>query len=580
MADIDQIIAGGAKTNANFNAFADPVKAFFDTAKDRSSYDIQRAFKDGLPTDPSTGQPDWGAISKTLIQKGDLQQGIAAANLGIQRDQLRLGQEASQRMGSLEGGGQPPPQPSPVSNLPPSTSRNASAVVAPPTNAPAPKQAGPSGSTTIMQVASAAGIPNDQLAPVSASIARQLGVQDPNAPLDMSDARVRNVIVPALQQFKRMGVGQVVPEGQASPAPQVVPQGAPQGAQPPAQQPPQQPPTAAMAQAAPDVPGNPQANQGTFGAPSAIATRGAVPTGTDPEIQKQIAVYTSIASNPAYPKSVQEAALSRLKALQDQGQPTGPMKEYDLYRRQGGNLPFNEWAADAEAKKTAATEEAKLGSQKYQTLVDSGVKAQQEIPQLEMLQEQMNDPNFYSGIGEKYNLLAKRLQSAVGMNPDAAVPQEFLRKATAASVLSSFGSLKGLGPIRVAEMNLAKQAAAAPENSIPANKLLVEIQKRTYQRQADIAEMAQNYKEQNGTLDAGFDKQVTSYFKSHPIFSDSEIKDFHKAIGEAPKTAPSASPAGQMRFSSPADVHAAVASGKLKSGQSFLDANGTTRYVP
>jgi hypothetical protein len=245
-------------------------------------------------------------------------------------------------------------------------------------------------------------------------------------------------------------------------------------------------------------------------------------------------MYTSIASNPAYPKSVQEAALSRLKALQEQGQPTGPMKEYDLARRQGYQGTLQDYTAESEAKKTAATEEAKLGAQKYQTLVESGVKAQQEIPQLEMLQEQMNDPNFYSGIGEKYNLLAKRLQAAVGMNPDAAVPQEFLRKATAASVLSSFGALKGLGPIRVAEMNLAKQAAAAPENSIPANKLLVEIQKRTYQRQGDLAEMAQAYKEKNGMLDAGFDKQVTAYFKANPIFSDAEVKDYHKAINEAP----------------------------------------------
>jgi len=46
----------------------------------------------------------------------------------------------------------------------------------------------------------------------------------------------------------------------------------------------------------------------------------------------------------------------------------------------------------------------------------------------------MNDPNFFSGAGEKYNLLYKRLKSAVGIDPEAAVPQEFLRKATAANV--------------------------------------------------------------------------------------------------------------------------------------------------
>jgi hypothetical protein len=409
-------------------------------------------------------------------------------------------------------------------------------------------------------VLAAQGIPNDQLGAAALRSHVRLGV-DPTSPLNVQDPQVRNVLVPAIQQLKRMGVGQVVQNG-------AMPQQAPQTAQAVPQQP--QPPEQAGVQP------NPQQNQGTFGAPSAVATRGAIPTGTDPEIQKQIAIYTSVASNPAYPKSVQEAALTRLKALQDQGQPTPDIKNYDLYRRQGGNLPFQDWQADTEQRKAVAGKEAESSIKKYDAMVEGGVKAQQEIPQLEMLQEQMSDPNFYSGIGEKYNLAYKRLKSAVGIDPDASVPQEFLRKATAASVLGSFGALKGLGPIRVAEMNLAKEAAAAPTNSIPANKLLVEIQKRTYQRQGDIAEMAQNYKEKNGILDAGFDKQVTAYFKAHPIFSDAEVKDFHKAIGEAPKAA---SPS-QQQFSSPADVHAAVASGKLKSGDSFVDPTGKMRYVP
>jgi hypothetical protein len=89
--------------------------------------------------------------------------------------------------------------------------------------------------------------------------------------------------------------------------------------------------------------------------------------------------------------------------------------------------------------------------------------------------------------------------------------------------------------------------------------------------------MAQNYKEQNGTLDAGFDKQVTAYYKKNPLFTDGEIKDWHKVIGEQKQAT---APSSQQRFSSPSDVHAAVAAGKLKSGDSFVDASGKTRYVP
>jgi len=559
MADIDEIISGArGNTKYDFAAFGDPVKSFFDANKQRAEFDQRRAFKDGVPTDEN-GQPDFAAISKTLFQKGDLGQGIAAANLDLQRQQLKAGQQASEGMRSLEGG--QPPQPSTIVS-PPSANRSATAVVAPPLNKGGVQSSGsPQGDQpgSIVGLVSAAGIPDELAGPVIQQVSA-LTKTDPNATLNPAVAqRVQQVVQAAAQRMKS---GQPQ-QGAPAPAPAAVPQAAPPQAAP---------------QAAPAPPVNPQQNQGTFGAPPATPTRGAVPTGNDPEIQKQIATYTYIASNPNFPKSVQEAALARLKALQEQGAPTGPMKEYDLYRRQGGNLPFNDWLADNESKKTAATEEAKLGAQKYQSLVENGTKAQMEIPQLDLLKEQMNDPNFFSGAGEKYNLLYKRLKAAVGIDPEAAVPQEYLRKATAANVLSSLGALKGLGQIRVAEINMAREAAASPENSVPANKLLVEISKRTHERNADIAEMAQNYKEKNGVLDAGFDKAVTQYYKQHPLFTDAEIKDWHKVIGEQ-KTA-NAAPAGQQRFSSPGDVKAAVAAGKLKSGDAFVDGNGTTRYVP
>ena len=524
MSDIAQLLANAADTKADFD-FGKLNKSYWEGQDQYAKNQLRDAFRNGVPTDEN-GQPDFAAMAKTLFQKGGLNEGVAASNLDIQRQQLKNGQILADRLGALEGGGQPS-QPQPIVS-PPSVNRGASTPVAPPLNrgGATPQQAPgqpAGGQATLGQILTAQGIPNDQLGAASASIARQLGLEDPNAPINTQDPQVRNVLVPAIKQLKRMGIGQVV-------------QQQPQTAQA-VSQPPQAPQTAQVAP-------NPQQNQGTFGAPSAIATRGAIPTGADPEIQKQIAIYTSIASNPAYPKSVQEAALTRLKALQEQGAPTGPMKEYDLYRRQGGNLPFNEWAADNEQRKTAATEEAKLGAQKYQSLVEAGTKAQVEIPQLEMLQEQMNDPNFFSGAGEKYNLLYKRLKAAVGIDPEAAVPQEYLRKATAANVLSSLSALKGLGQIRVAEINMAREAAASPDNSIPANKLLVEISKRTHQRNEQIAEMAQNYKEQNGVLDAGFDKQVTAYYKQHPMFTDAEIKDWHKVIGEQKATkAASAAPA-------------------------------------
>ena len=146
-------------------------------------------------------------------------------------------------------------------------------------------------------------------------------------------------------------------------------------------------------------------------------------------------------------------------------------------------------------------------------------------------------------------------------------------------MLSSLGALKGLGQIRVAEINMAREAASSPDNSIPANKLLTEISIRTHQRNADIADLAQAYKEKNGVLDAGFDKLVTKYGKEHPLFNDAEIKDWGLSLGRAAKGEQTAS-AQPPKFASPSDVHAAVAAGKLKKGDPFLTPDGKTKYVP
>jgi hypothetical protein len=92
MADIDEIISGArGNTRYDFAAIGDPVKSFRDAQKQADETNLRRAFKDGVPTDEN-GQPDFAAMSKTLFQKGGLDQGVAAANLDVSRQQLKNGQ--------------------------------------------------------------------------------------------------------------------------------------------------------------------------------------------------------------------------------------------------------------------------------------------------------------------------------------------------------------------------------------------------------------------------------------------------------------------------------------------------------
>jgi hypothetical protein len=522
--------------------------------------------------------PDYKAMAANLFGIGKIKEGTSAAALDLQQQQLRAGQEATAVLANLD---KPTAQPGAAPGAQPQPAVQQQTVPVRP-SAPAVGGGDAKDGTSIVGIVGAAGVPDDKAGPFIVGLSRATGL-DPNAPIADPAVRARvaqavpvrtqhpTVAAPAQQQPAARA--QQTTAGPLPAAPGQAPQS-------PMQQP------AGLHQPAAAAPQQPQ----TFPVQQPMPGRGSPPTGSDPETQKRIAAYTAIMSNPIFPQSTRDAAKSRLENLQKSSEPTGPMKEYDLARRQGYPGSFEQYQASNEADKAYASESQKSWIKKYDTLQDAGNKAQTEIPQLNLIKQQMNDPNFYSGFGSKYNLMWKQMVAgaaqafpSLGLNPDSAFSQEAFGKVVSGNILSSLGQLKGMGQIRVAEINLAKDASAAGNYSVPANKVLVEIATRMHQRAADLAELAQNYN--GGRLDAGFDKVATAYNKANPLFSDGEIHTWQKVIGEpGPKMATSGPKAGQssaqQQFGSPADVSAAVRAGKLKSGDTFLDSSGVRRQVP
>lgn len=108
MAGIDDIIAGGAgaSSRADFSGLGDIAKAYWEGKDQRAKNDLRDAFKEGVPL-TSEGQPDFSAMAKTLFQKGGLNEGTAAANLGLAQQNMLFGQGQSRAISGYEGG-QPP----------------------------------------------------------------------------------------------------------------------------------------------------------------------------------------------------------------------------------------------------------------------------------------------------------------------------------------------------------------------------------------------------------------------------------------------------------------------------------------
>jgi hypothetical protein len=108
MADIDQIIAGGAgsSSRADFSKIADIPELYW-KGRDRAfTQEGRDLFKEGIPKN-ADGSIDYGAMRNALFQHGDVGQGVALDNLDVQRQSLKLGQDAAGAMGRMESPGAP-----------------------------------------------------------------------------------------------------------------------------------------------------------------------------------------------------------------------------------------------------------------------------------------------------------------------------------------------------------------------------------------------------------------------------------------------------------------------------------------
>jgi hypothetical protein len=482
MSDIDSIIAGAnGSTKYDFSAFGDPVKSFFEGSKQRADFDQRRAFKDGVPT-TADGSPDFGAMAKTLFQKGALDQGVAASNLDLTRQNLKFGQGQSADIANFERGAAPQP------TVGPSTSRNTVTIdpsKRPDPNGGQPPQATPQASQpTVMTVLSAQGIPNDQLGAASASVARQLGV-DPTAPLNMQDPQVRNVLAPAIQQLKRMGIGQVVPQpGGAAPQ-----QPAPQVAQAP----------------------QPQAPQGQ---PAPVTN--AVTTTTAPQTPSRtdqgIAFYSAIMSDPRSPKQNVELAKTRLEALQKSTDLTPDQKNYVQARLEGFKGTMQDFLAENEAGKAGATERAKADVKEQQEYIDQGRQAQARLGTLNTISNIVSsDKKLNLGFGSETTLKVKMALEQAGFDFGDLSGAQLIQKLNGILASESSKSFSTRPTQFEFKTFLANNPGLALDEK--GNVRMLGILAQNAKREADLGKLAR----QNRDNWDSWDNVVEKYDQEHPI---------------------------------------------------------------
>jgi hypothetical protein len=516
MADIDQILAGGAgaSSRADFSGIARLPELYFKGRDEFAKNDLRDAFRGGVPTLPD-GSPDYASMQKVLYQKGGLEQGNALGVMGARAGELAALDKADGPTQPIVG---------------PSTSRNPVAID--PTKRPdisAGPQAQPAQQPTVMTVL-AQHVPNDQLEAASASVARQLGV-NPTDPIDTNDPKIRNVLVPAVQQIKRMGLGQVQPPqpGDNPPQPQVA-QAAPQSFQPS--------PTQAAAQ-------------------------------NDPVLKR----LTLLAASQD--KQIAAAAKVRLEAYLKDKESTTEMKNAAA---SGQTLPqYQEKQGELAAQQAGATERAKADVKEQQEYIDAGKAASQRLTTLNsIVNVASTDKNVSFGFGADTELKVKMALERLGFNFGDLSGSQLIQKMNASLASEMAKSLTGRPTQFEFKTFLANNPGLLLDKT--GTLRLASIFSQLSKREYDLGKLAR----QNGDNWQKWDDIVEKYDaeKAHQIVDPVSKKPIYTNSIVAPGDGQTSSGSTLPKFSSPADVHAAIKAKTLKSGDPFLTSDGKTKYAP
>lgn len=203
-----------------------------------------------------------------------------------------------------------------------------------------------------------------------------------------------------------------------------------------------------------------------------------------------------------------------------------------------GNLPaLGAIGAGIEANKAAKVEQAKDYEARRQNIEKTAGNAFEELPQLQMLQKIMADPNFYSGWrsgnAEQMSSALKTLGLGEGQTATA------MQLAQKLGQRGSLGDIKEMGEsgaVRMPEMQMIAKSNFDPNNTPEANKAVVAIHQKVLERQIEMADRAKTYADAHGGLiDSGFDQETRNHYKDKPLFSDDEIGNYNKLFSGAAK---------------------------------------------
>jgi hypothetical protein len=218
--------------------------------------------------------------------------------------------------------------------------------------------------------------------------------------------------------------------------------------------------------------------------------------------------------------------------LQEAGQPTGPIKEYDLYRRQGGDMPFKDFLADLESGKAGATERAKSEVKEQQDYISQGRMAQQRLQTLNTISNIVGtDKNLNLGFGSETSLKVKMALEQAGFDFGDLSGSQLIQKLNGVLASESSKSFSTRPTQFEFKTFLANNPGLALDEK--GNVRMLGILSQNAKREADLGKLAR----QNQDNWSNWDNVVEKYDQEHPIKDPTtgKVLSNHSIIAPGPK---------------------------------------------
>lgn len=161
--------------------------------------------------------------------------------------------------------------------------------------------------------------------------------------------------------------------------------------------------------------------------------------------------------------------------------------------------------------------------ERYLSLQDEASTARSTLNSLDIMEQAMSQPGFYSGFGADQLAQVKKLGQSLGLNVDGIDSMEAFNAQAKSAALDTMGGSLGTG-FSNADRDFVLDQVPTLSNTPQGNAALIKVQRAINQRKIDVARLSREYSaSNNGRLDAGFDDYLADWAEKNPLFPDGGV---------------------------------------------------------